>query len=238
MFNNKNMKLSISGNTEYYQNPQKGDNEIRIIEETFYIEGSSTLNYEKSFLTIGIKGEKYSVSVDNILNISQELKGCQEVGAVLVKYKIGNNSYWKNIIQTAQDIDMIKSIFILGSIFSMYFIDYYIENNEYEKIEIEEDLYNRVILELGYEKTVVSDIYILKKEYCNKEYYKQIRHLYKINFLNKINITFNNIDISAYFMPLTKPILNINTFMSDEKTDTRDLLKTILKDRRDILINL
>ncbi len=223
-----NLNITVSGNSEFYQNPLKNTGS-NTLSETFSIKG--ILTEEPSNLTITIKGVDYIVNSTDITYIANRLRGCEfdDLNKFLANH-IDNLSYWNENLITYQEKGMVKSLFNTFLWLDTFISEYFEEG----VINLDEHIYDNMILDYPSKKSIeFYDMYLLPKHIINNNGTALLNHLVTVNNLCSIYIEFGNKRFSNYFLPFIKPGIPRNMYYIDKKTDTHPLSQTIFKLRHE-----
>ncbi|MFM2394505.1 MAG: hypothetical protein RLZZ546_2487 [Bacteroidota bacterium] len=209
------MKLSITGNSEFFQSPLKEMNTNTLL-ETYSIEGVFTHDYSKSIAHLSIKDIPIiNIAADKLFTLSEKIRGTDfdNIGDTLTQHSIGDSKYWENNLNTYQEYGMIKSLFNTYLWVETYFLDAF----QNEDRNIENIIYDEVIIDYSGRLGKVDDMYLLPKEYSiDKQYEKIVSHLLSINLLCKIDIDINGIKYPSYFIPFIKPGVERKLYRNDD----------------------
>jgi hypothetical protein len=218
------VELKIKGNKESYQLTKKVD----------YIDISLDGNFDfNSNSPINFRYDNYNLTFENrnkLFKFAEEIRGTSLDKLILTfsKYEFESSliNYLAN--KKSTEIGLLKALFLI-----YYWIDLPLTNPT--DLDLEKQLYNEFIVDWTNQPEPQKDIYFIDKRHITPNNRPFIQKLIDLNLLASFKVQINDIEkISTYFIPLVKPGVSRENFMTefDTKGDkTYSFWKSILKDR-------
>lgn len=218
------IELKIKGNKESYQLTKKVD----------YIDISLDGNFDfNSNSQINFRYENYNLTFENrnkLFKFAEEIRGTSLDKLILTfsKYEFESSLINNLANKKSTEIGLLKAIFLI-----YYWIDLPLTNPT--DLDLEKQLFNEFVVDWTNQPEPQKDIYFIDKRHITPNNRPFIQKLIDLNLLASFKVQVNdNVTISTYFIPLVKPGVSRENFMTefDTKGDkTYSFWKSILKDR-------
>jgi hypothetical protein len=218
------IELKIKGNKESYQLTKKVD----------YIDISLGGNFDfNSNSRINFQYDNYNLTFENrnrLFKFAEEIRGTSLDKLILTfsKYEF-ESSFINNLAnKKSTEIGLLKAIFLI-----YYWIDLPLTNPT--DLDLEKQLFNEFVVDWTNQPEPQKDIYFIDKRHITPDNRPYIQKLIDLNLLASFKVQIHDKEtISTYFIPLVKPGVSRENFMTefDTKGDkTYSFWKGILKDR-------
>lgn len=218
------IELKIKGNKESYQLTKKVD----------YIDISLSGNFDfNSNSRINFRYDNHNLTFENrnsLYKFSEEIRGTSLDKLILTFSKYNFESSFINNLanKKSTEVGLLKAIFLI-----YYWIDLPLTNPT--DLDIEKQLFNEFVVDWTNQPEPQKDIYFIDKRHITSNNSPYIQKLIDLNLLATFKVQIqDNLTISTYFIPLVKPGVSRENFITefDTKGDkTYSFWKSILKDR-------
>lgn len=218
------IELKIKGNKESYQLTKKVD----------YIDISLSGNFDfNSNSRINFRYDNHNLTFENrnsLYKFSEEIRGTSLDKLILTFSKYNFESSFINNLanKKSTEVGLLKAIFLI-----YYWIDLPLTNPT--GLNLEKQLFNEFVVDTTNQPEPQKDIYFIDKRHITPNNRPFIQKLIDLNLLASFKVQISdNVTISTYFIPLVKPGVSRENFMTefDNKGDKiYSFWKSILKDR-------
>jgi hypothetical protein len=218
------IELKIKGNKESYQLTKKVD----------YIDISLSGNFDfNSNSRINFRYDNHNLTFENrnsLYKFSEEIRGTSLDKLILTFSKYNFESSFINNLanKKSTEVGLLKAIFLI-----YFWIDLPLTNPT--DLDLEKQLFNEFVVDWTNQPEPQKDIYFIDKRHITSNNGPYIQKLIDLNLLATFKVqTQDNLTISTYFIPLVKPGVSRENFITefDTKGDkTYSFWKSILKDR-------
>lgn len=218
------IELKIKGNKESYQLTKKVDYIDISLDGNFDFNSSSRINF---------RYDNYNLTFENrnkLFKFAEEIRGTSLDKLILTfsKYEFESSLINNLANKKSTEIGLLKALFLI-----YYWIDLPLTNPT--DLDLEKQLFNEFVVDWTNQPEPQKDIYFIDKRHITPNNRPFIQKLIDLNLLASFKVQINdNVTISTYFIPLVKPGVSRENFMSefDTKGDkTYSFWKSILKDR-------